>query len=109
MAKKRFDVITELYAEAVKEVAATPENWMAFLNSACRNYRLPFDEQLLVHVQRPDATAVLQMEDWNRKFGRWVKRDSKGIVVIDKNAKTMRLKHYFDISDTRFPCKRCLM
>lgn len=101
MAKKRFDVITELYAEAVKEVTATPENWMVFLKSACRNYRLPFDEQLLVHVQRPDATAVLQMEDWNRKFGRWVKRDSKGIAVIDKNAKTMRLKHYFDISDTQ--------
>ena len=101
MAKKRFDVITELYAEAVKEVTATPENWMAFLSSACRNYRLPFDEQLLVHVQRPDAAAVLQMEDWNRKFGRWVKRDSKGIVVIDKNAKTMRLRHYFDISDTQ--------
>lgn len=101
MAKKRFDVITELYAEAVKEVTATPENWMAFLSSACRNYRLPFDEQLLVHVQRPDAAAVLQMEDWNRKFGRWVKRDSKGIAVIDKGAKTMRLKHYFDISDTQ--------
>ena len=101
MAKKRFDVITELYAEAVKEVTATPENWMVFLKSACRNYRLPFDEQLLVHVQRPDAAAVLQMEDWNRKFGRWVKRDSKGIAVIDKNAKTMRLKHYFDISDTQ--------
>ncbi len=101
MAKKRFDVITELYAEAVKEVTATPENWMAFLKSACRNYRLPFDEQLLVHVQRPDAAAVLQMEDWNRKFGRWVKRDSKGIAVIDKSAKTMRLKHYFDISDTQ--------
>lgn len=101
MAKKRFDVITELYAEAVKDVTATPENWMAFLKSACRNYRLPFDEQLLVHVQRPDAAAVLQMEDWNRKFGRWVKRDSKGIAVIDKNAKTMRLKHYFDISDTQ--------
>ena len=101
MAKKRFDVITELYAEAVKEVTATPENWMAFLNSACRNYRLPFDEQLLVHVQRPDAAAVLQMEDWNRKFGRWVRRDSKGIAVIDKSAKTMKLKHYFDISDTQ--------
>lgn len=101
MAKKRYDLITELYAEAVKEVTATPENWMAFLNSACRNYRLPFDEQLLVHVQRPDATAVSQMEDWNRKFGRWVKRDSKGIALINKSAKTMRLKHYFDISDTQ--------
>ncbi len=101
MAKKKYDLITELYAEAVKEVTAAPENWMEFLNSACRNYRLPFDEQLLVHVQRPDATAVLQMEDWNKKFGRWVKRDSKGIAVIDKGAKTMRLKHYFDISDTQ--------
>lgn len=101
MAKKRYDLITEMYAEAVKEVTATPENWMAFLRSACRNYRLPFDEQLLVHVQRPDAAAVLQMEDWNRKFGRWVKRDSKGIAVIDKSAKAMRLKHYFDISDTQ--------
>jgi len=101
LAKKKYDLITELYAEAVKEVTAAPENWMGFLNSACRNYRLPFDEQLLVHVQRPDATAVLQMEDWNKKFGRWVKRDSKGIAVIDKSAKTMRLKHYFDISDTQ--------
>ena len=101
MAKKKFDLITELYAEAVREVTSKPENWMAFLRSACRNYRLPFDEQLLVHVQRPDATAVLEMEDWNRKFGRWVKRDSKGIAVIDKNAGAMRLKYYFDVSDTK--------
>lgn len=101
MAKKRFDVITELYAEAVKEVTATPENWMAFLRSACRNYRLPFDEQLLIHVQRPNAAAVLQMEDWNKKFGRWVKRDAKGIAVIDQKPNAMRLKYYFDISDTQ--------
>ena len=101
MAKKKYDVITEMYAEAVRDVSARPENWTAFLSSACRNYRLPFDEQLLVHVQRPGAAAVLQMEDWNRKFGRWVKRDAQGIAVIDKKAGTMRLKHYFDISDTR--------
>lgn len=101
MAKKKFDLITELYAEAIKEVTATPDNWKAFLRSACRNYRLPFDEQLLIHVQRPEATAVLEMEKWNEKFGRWVKRDSKGIAVFDKNAKTMRLKYYFDVSDTR--------
>lgn len=101
MAKKKFDLITELYAEAVREVTATPDNWKAFLRSACRNYRLPFDEQLLIHVQRPEATAVLEMEKWNEKFGRWVKRDSKGIAVFDKNAKTMRLKYYFDVSDTR--------
>lgn len=101
MAKKKFDLITELYAEAVREVTATPDNWKAFLRSASRNYRLPFDEQLLIHVQRPEATAVLEMEKWNEKFGRWVKRDSKGIAVFDKSAKTVRLKYYFDVSDTR--------
>ena len=101
MAKKKFDLITELYAEAIREVTETPDNWKAFLRSASRNYRLPFDEQLLIHVQRPEATAVLEMEKWNEKFGRWVKRDSKGIAVFDKSAKTMRLKYYFDVSDTR--------
>ena len=101
MAKKKYDMITELYEKAAREVSVKPENWMAFLSSACRNYRLPFDEQLLIHVQRPNAAAVLQMEDWNRKFGRWVKRDAKGIAVIDQKSNTMRLKYYFDISDTQ--------
>ena len=101
LAKKKFDMVTGLYMEAAKEVSAKPGNWMAFLNSACRNYRLPFDEQLLIHVQRPNAAAVLQMGDWNRKFGRWVKRDSKGIAVFDKSAGAMRLKYYFDVSDTK--------
>lgn len=101
LAKKKYDMVTELYMEAAKEVSAKPENWMAFLRSACRNYRLPFDEQLLIHVQRPNAAAVLQMEDWNKKFGRWVKRDAKGIAVIDQKPNAMRLKYYFDISDTQ--------
>lgn len=98
---KKFDIITDLYKEAVREVSATSENWMSFLHSACRNYRLPFDEQLLIYKQRPDASAVLDMEGWNRRFGRWVKRDSRGIAVFDKNAGAMRLKYYFDVSDTR--------
>ena len=99
MAKKKYDMITELYEKAAREVSAKSENWMAFLRSACRNYRLPFDEQLLIHVQRPNA--VLRMEDWNKKFGRWVKRDAKGIAVIDQKSNAMRLKYYFDISDTQ--------
>ena len=98
---KKIDRITDLYAEAVREVSASPGNWMLFLRSACRNYRLPFDEQLLIYKQRPDAAAVLDMEGWNRKFGRWVKRDSKGIAVFDKSAGAMRLKYYFDVSDTK--------
>lgn len=98
---KKLDFITDLYTEAIKEVSASPENWLSFLRSACRNYRLPFDDQLLVYKQRPGATAVLEMEGWNQKFGRWVKYNSKGIAVFDKRTSTLRLKYYFDISDTK--------
>lgn len=98
---KKFDVITKLYEEATQEVTESSEKWIAFLQSASKNYRLPFDEQLLIHVQRPEATAVLPMEKWNEKFGRWVKRDSKGIAVFDKSSDRLKLKYYFDVSDTR--------
>ena len=101
MAKKKYDLITDLYAEAVKEVTASPENWMSFLRSACRNFRLPFDEQILIYAQRPEASAVLPMKVWNEKFGRWVKRDSKGIAVFDKDSPKLRLKYYYDVSDTQ--------
>ncbi len=101
MAKKKYDLITELYAETIKEVSSSPQKWLSFLESACRNFRLPFDEQILVYAQRPQASAVLPMKMWNEKFGRWVKRDSKGIAVLDKNSSTMKLKYYYDISDTQ--------
>ena len=101
-----YKALTELYRETQRKVTA-PDQWRAFLASACRNYRLPFDEQLLVYAQRPDATAVLEIERWNRQFGRWVNRGANGIAVFDgeHNGKP-RLKYYFDISDTheaRFP------
>ena len=101
MAKKKYDLITDLYAEAIKEVTASPENWLSFLRSACRNFRLPFDDQILIYAQRPQASAVLPMKVWNGKFGRWVKRDSKGIAVFDKDSPKLRLKYYYDVSDTQ--------
>ena len=125
MTKKKYDLITDIYAEAVKEVTASPENWLSFLRSACRNFRLPFDEQaspenwlsflrsacrnfrlpfdeqILIYAQRPEASAVLPMKVWNEKFGRWVKRDSKGIAVFDKDSPKLRLKYYYDVSDTQ--------
>lgn len=97
----RFQMITDLYRQAVQEVTKSTENWTSFLQSASRNYRLPFDEQLLIHVQRPDATAVLRIEHWNRRFGRWIKKGSKGIAVLDKSRGQIGLKYYFDISDTK--------
>lgn len=95
----RWEQITELFKQAAQEVTANPSNWRAFLTSSCRNYRLLFDEQLLIYAQRPDATAVLEMERWNRRFGRWVNRGAKGIAVFDRE-RSHRLRYYFDVADT---------
>lgn len=98
---RKYDFISELYNRTCKTVVANPASWEAFLRSACYNYRLRFDEQLLVHAQRPDATAVLQIDDWKQKFGRWVNRGAHGIAVFeDADQRRQRLVHYFDISDT---------
>ena len=97
---RRFQEITEVYRQ---EIAALDraDRWTAFLRSACRNYKLPFEEQVLVHAQRPDATAVLEIERWNRQFGRWVNKGATGIAVFDRDYPgRTRLKYYFDISDT---------
>ena len=98
---RKYDLISELYSRVSREVVSSSENWMSFLKSACRNYRLRFDEQLLVFAQRPDATAVLEIERWNGTFGRWVNRGAHGIAVFeDADRSRQRLLHYFDISDT---------
>ena len=98
---RKYDLISELYNRTCKTVVSNPQNWQAFLASACRNYKLRYDEQLLVYAQRPDATAVLEIEQWNKIFGRWVNRGARGIVVFaDENRSRQRLTHYFDISDT---------
>ena len=98
---QKYDLISELYNRTCKTVVSNPQNWQAFLASACRNYKLRYDEQLLVYAQRPDATAVLEIEQWNKIFGRWVNRGARGIAVFaDENRSRQRLTHYFDISDT---------
>ena len=100
---RRYEIITELYHRTQKNVTA-PQEWQNFLSSACYNFRLSFDEQLLVYAQRPDATAVLEIEGdngWNKRFGRWVNRGATGIAVFDgEHTGRSRLKYYFDISDT---------
>ena len=79
---RKFEVITELYRRTQKRVTA-PTEWQRFLRCACYNFRLSFDEQLLLYAQRPDATAVLPIEGkngWNERFGRWVNRGATGIA-----------------------------
>ena len=98
---RKFDLISELYERTCFAVTDNPVNWQSFLKTAGRNFRLRFDEQLLIYAQRPDATAVLEIERWNGTFGRWVNRGAKGIAVFeDADRSRQRLIHYFDISDT---------
>ena len=96
----KFQFITELYSRTLTRLTGDYESWTGFLRSACYNYKCPFDEQVLIYAQRPDATAVLELEKWNRQFGRWVNAGATGIAVMDEAHGKGRLKHYFDIADT---------
>ena len=98
---KKYELISNLYEQISIEVTRAPQTWRLFLKTACRNYKLRFDEQLLLFAQRPDAIAVLEIERWNTAFGRWVNRGAKGIAVFeDSTGESQRLKYYFDIADT---------
>ena len=93
---RKYELLSEMYDKTTKTMT-NPVVWRHFLESACRNYRLRFDEQLLVFAQRPDATAVLEIERWNKQFGRWVNRGANGIAVFeDVERNSQRLKYYFD-------------
>jgi len=98
---RKYDLINELYKETSSKVSSSPGCWKEFLSCACRNFRLRFDEQLLVFAQKPTATAVLEIERWNKDFGRWVNKGATGIAVLaDEDDLRQRLTYYFDISDT---------
>lgn len=96
----KFQFITELYSRTLTRLTGDYESWTGFLRSACYNYKCPFDEQVLIYAQRPNATAVLELEKWNRQFGRWVNAGATGIAVMDEARGKGRLRHYFDITDT---------
>ena len=98
---RKYELINDLYDQIIVDVTKDARAWQSFLRTACRNYKLRFDEQLLLFAQRPDATAVLEIERWNTAFGRWVNRGAKGIAVFeDSTGESQRLKYYFDIADT---------
>ena len=100
--ENKFEQIVRLYNEACMSVMSSPQKWEAFLRSACRNYKLRFDEQLLVFAQRPEATAVLEIYKWNKLFGRQVVKGADGIAVIeDYSHIKQRINYYFDIADTK--------
>ena len=98
----KLNFISSLAAEAAGRVTQDEESWKGFLKTASRLYRYDFDDQLLIYVQRPDATACASMELWNEKMRRWIKPGSKGIALIHKRRDgSNRLDYVFDVSDTR--------
>ena len=96
----KLHIMFELAAQTTQQLTQSVDNWKSFLNSAAWLYKYPFHEQVLIHAQRPDATACAPMQLWNSRFGRWVNKDAKGIAVIDDSGDKPRLKYLFDVSDT---------
>ena len=94
----------ELYAQMAEKVTTqltgSWQEWAGFLTTASRLYKYPFHEQLMIYAQRPDATACAEYDLWNEKMGRYVRRGSKGIALVDDSGDRPRLRYVFDISDT---------
>ena len=98
----RIQTLAALSRETGQRIVSSPEEWQAFLRAAARLYKYPFEEQLLIYAQRPDATACAKIEQWNKSvYHRWVKPGAKGIALIDTTGAYPRLKYVFDAADTR--------
>lgn len=92
--------IRELAQQNARYVSNSPQDWMSYLDVAARLYRYSFTDALLIHAQRPDATACAEMELWNQKMSRWVNRGAKGIALLDDTGPRTKLRYVFDIADT---------
>ena len=92
--------IRNLIQEHAVSVSSSPGDWMDYMDTASRLYRYSFSDQLLIHAQRPDATACASLELWNEKMLRWVNRGARGIALFDETWQNTKLRYVFDISDT---------
>ena len=99
MASKLNDIIP-LMEQTTKNLTINPHNWTAFLRTAGNNYKYSFHAQVLIHAQRPNATACAPIDMWNRRFRRWINKGSKGIALIDDSHEKLRLRYVFDMADT---------
>ena len=96
----KLEKISRLALETSRSVTASPENWKSFLDSAAWLYKYPFRDQLLIHAQKPEATACAEIGLWNERLHRWVNRGAKGIALIDTSEDKPHLRYVFDVSDT---------
>ena len=96
----KFNDIRALADNHAREISQSPRDWTGYLDTAARLYRYDFADSLLIHAQRPEATACAELEIWNNKMSRWVNRGAKGIALIDDSGPRKRLRYVFDITDT---------
>lgn len=95
----KYQMISMLAEDTAKQIARNGQEWMKYLDTAARLYKYPFNEQMLIYAQRPDASACASLETWNEKMNCWVNRGAKGIALIDTDSERPRLKYVFDVSD----------
>ena len=95
----KYHYISALAEMTAGDIVKNENEWTRFLTTAARLYKYPFNEQMLIYAQRPDATACASLETWNEKMNCWVNRGAKGIALIDTDSERPRLKYVFDVSD----------
>ena len=96
----KLRLITDLYGETLTQISKNPDDWMSFLECAAMNYKYPFNDQVLIYAQRPEAVACAKIEAWNQQVGRWVNRGAKGIALLSEDNGYTNLRYVFDIGDT---------
>ena len=96
----KLRLITDLYGETLTQISKNPDDWMSFLECAAMNYKYPFNDQVLIYAQRPEAVACAKIEAWNKQVGRWVNRGAKGIALLSEDNGYTNLRYVFDIDDT---------
>ena len=96
----KMQFYAQMADQAAKQITGSYQSWVSFLQTAGRLYKYPYNEQVMIHAQRPDATACAEYDFWNRQWGRYVRRGSKGIALIDTSGENPRLRYVFDVADT---------
>ena len=100
MPETKYTSYAELAEKTLRRITENTDNWTAFLASCANLYKYPFSDQLMIYAQRPNATACADFDTWNKRMGRYVKRGSSGIALVDDSSDRPKLRYVFDISDT---------
>ena len=96
----KIQYYTQIADDTAKQITGSYQNWTSFLKTVGRLYKYPYNEQLMIYAQRPDAIACADFDFWNQQWGRYVRRGSKGIALIDTSGENPRLRYVFDVADT---------